>query len=140
MNQSEVIPQGPASPAVIQTASGFFFTCLFLFLLVMVITWGSIYLFPAADSGTHHLVAELSGEGSGATQEFTVGPMWEFRWEHSGHLKTIRWMEGEKEVDLFMEMPGKPIRNQGGVNYERPGTYRFLVEGEGKWTIRVYQF
>lgn len=85
-------------------------------------------------------MAEFSGSGSGPVGKFQVENEWELRWKHEGHLEGIIWTDSAGEEDLLMEMPGKPIRHQGGVNYFKGGEYTLEVRGTGPWQIEIYQF
>jgi len=126
--------------ARIRTATGYVVACSLLFLFVVVVTVLSVLAMPASTDQGNALVAEFSGVDDGEVGPVQVGDQWEFRWEHEGHLKRITWTRSDGEEDMFMEMPGKPIRGHGGINYKEGGEYRFRVEGTGPWKIQVYQF
>ncbi len=126
--------------ARLKSASGFALICLGMFLLVVALTVTCSYIFYVPHQEHRELVAEFSGQDDGMTGPFVVNDLWEFRWEHDGRIKRITWFRDDGLKDIFMEMPGKPVRYQGGINYEEGGEYRIQVEGTGNWTIKVYQF
>jgi len=126
--------------ARIRSAGAFIAICSGLFLFVVGVTVLCMTLFGADATTERQLVAEFSGTDDGETGSFRVDELWEFRWEHSGRLKRITWTRDDGAEDMFLEMPGKPIRYEGGINYDEPGTYHFKVEGTGDWSLKVYQF
>jgi len=133
-------PPSATTGSIIQKPGTFVLVCFGLFALVVGITVLAMSLFPADESSAHQQVAHFEGEGDGQTGSFTVDDEWEFRWEHHGDLQAIIWRRSDGEEDRFIEMPGKPIRHQGGVDNTEGGEYSFEVQGTGRWTIDVYQF
>lgn len=131
----------PQTPRLaIHGVGTFIGVCFGLFVFVAATTFVCLRLFPGEASSTHRLVAHFSGNGDGSTAPFTVDDEWEFRWTHDGRIEQIIWRRADGEQDLLMEMPGKPIRYQGGVDYTAGGEYTMEIKGTGNWTIDVYQF
>jgi len=111
----------------------------FLGLVAFTIGVGG-WLTPVPHDPSHRVAVFEGTQSLTQSAPFRVGDSWELRWEHTGEIQRICWINQNGDDECLLAMPRKPIRQHGSVNIVKGGTYRVQLDGKGPWKLEVYEF
>jgi len=112
---------------------------------------GGIYIYR--ESGSTGVLVDQRGNGPGGetTEVFTANGAWDLRWSYDcsaatngfqkepqcDFLLTVKQMSDCQVSPQNQGISQHGVKDQGVVHYNTGGTFYFVVDSDGSWTITV---